>query len=55
MKVYKDYRDWLAYCAEHDDLTWTSDWEGAMEAAWGHVMMHHRRNLDPQHGVVHAP
>lgn len=46
MRVYKDHWDWVARCSEHDDTTWTEDWGMAMEAAWGHIAMHHRRNLD---------
>jgi hypothetical protein len=41
MKVTKNGWDWLAYCGQHDDSIWCSDWMGAMEAAWGHVVMHH--------------
>jgi hypothetical protein len=33
------YADWEMECAEHGGRTTTGAW--AMEAAWGHIAMHH--------------
>lgn len=42
VKVRKDRLDWLAECADHGASIWCSDWLMAMEAAYGHVVMHHK-------------
>lgn len=35
------WADWEMYCDEHADWAHTGDWLAAMEAAWGHIAMHH--------------
>ena len=39
VRVFKGGWDWLAYCAEHDDMAWCGSWEDAMTAAYGHLAM----------------
>lgn len=50
-RVTKDRLDWKAECEEHDEVTWCSEWEHALEAAYGHVAMRHPRNLDTRQDV----
>ena len=38
------YADWEMECSEHpEEHTTSADWLWAMEAAWGHIAMHHPR------------
>jgi hypothetical protein len=38
------YADWEVECSEHTAAHATcADWTWAMEAAWGHIAMHHHR------------
>lgn len=46
VRVWQSYRcegdsDWEVSCDEHDCLSVAYDWTCAMEAAWGHIAMHH--------------
>ena len=41
--------DWIAHCPSHGELSTSSDWELAMESAYGHLAMHHGGG---QHAVV---
>lgn len=33
--------DWAADCTTHGHISTCTDWEWAMENAWGHIAMHH--------------
>jgi len=48
VKVQKQGHDWVAMCAEHGEAYWCADWEGALEAAYGHVAMRHPWLCDHQ-------
>jgi hypothetical protein len=41
------WADWEMECSEHDEHLITGEWMLAMEGAWGHVAMHHPREVKP--------
>lgn len=51
-RVTKDARDWMAVCEEHDEITYCSDWEMALEAAYGHVAMRHPKVCTHELGYI---
>jgi hypothetical protein len=51
-RVWRDGLDWKAECEEHNDVTWCSDWEVALEAAYGHVAMWHPRVCTHEFGFI---
>ena len=38
------FYDWDVVCDSHGPISTCSDWDIAMEAAWGHIAMHHRQD-----------
>lgn len=41
------WADWEMECGVHGECLTASEWAWAMEAAWGHVAMHHQREVAP--------
>lgn len=52
VKVGKIGLNWIAECDEHAEIIWCSDWAMALEAAYGHVAMHHPRICDHEIGFI---
>lgn len=41
-KVKKVDLDWRFECAAHEEHMWCSNWEDALESAYGHFCMYHK-------------
>jgi hypothetical protein len=43
IRVHKTGLDWSATCDQHNTVTWCSNWAAALESAYGHAAMWHKR------------